>query len=85
LLLASATTGKTILQSIESINYYGGKVEGICAIFSAISQIADFKVNTLFTQKDIPNYESYHSLECPHCKEQRKIDAIVNSYGYSRF
>ena len=36
LLLASATTGQTILRAGESIDYYGGTVVGITAIFSVI-------------------------------------------------
>ncbi len=36
LLLASATTGKTVRNSIECIQYYGGKLQGISAIFSAV-------------------------------------------------
>ena len=84
LLVASATTGKTISRSVESINYYGGIVQGISAIFSNISKVAGMEVNSIFTKKDIPNYESYSIDECAYCKGKHKIDAIVNSYGYSK-
>ena len=39
LLLASATTGQTILRAGESIDYYGGTVVGITAIFSAPTKV----------------------------------------------
>lgn len=84
LLVASATTGKSINRSIECINYYGGKLMGISAIFSAINSIREIPIKALFTANDIPDYRSYKFEECPHCKNQEKIDAIVNSFGYSK-
>ncbi len=84
LLVASATTGKTINRSLECIKYYGGDVAGISAIFSAIEEKQGIPVDALFTEADIPDYHSYAFTECPDCKEHRKIDAIVNSYGYSK-
>ena len=38
----------------------------------------------LFTSDDLPDYKTYSFYECPACQEKRKIDAIVNSYGYSK-
>ena len=84
LLVASATTGKTINRSLECIKYYGGNVVGIAALFSAISEKQGIPVDAIFTQDDIPNYRTYAFEECPDCREKRKIDAIVNSYGYSK-
>ena len=84
LLVASATTGKTINRCLECIKYYGGKVSGIAAIFSAISEKQEIKIDALFTSDDLPDYHSYNFTDCPDCKEHRKIDAIVNSYGYSK-
>lgn len=84
LLVASATTGKTINRSLECIKYYGGKVIGISAIFSAIREMGGVKINSVFTSEDLPNYNTYGFQECPFCKERQKIDAIVNSYGYSK-
>ena len=83
LLLASATTGKTIKQSIECIEYYGGSISGISAIFSATDEVAGHEVHSLFSKKDIDDYASYSVDECPMCKAGKKIEAIVNSYGYS--
>ena len=83
LLLASATTGRTIEQCLECINYYGGLVAGISAIFSANETVSGQQVHTLFGMNDIPEYKTYSYNDCPYCKEGKKIDALVNSYGYS--
>lgn len=84
LLVASATTGKTINRSLECIKYYGGKINGISAIFSAIDEKQGVPVDSVFKSSDLPNYCTYNFEDCPYCKEQKKIDAIVNSYGYSK-
>lgn len=84
LLVASATTGKTINRFLECIKYYGGKIQGISAIFSAIEDMAGVNIDTIYKGKDIPNYQTHSFKECPACKEQHKIDAIVNGYGYSK-
>lgn len=84
LLNTSVTTGGTLNRSIESILYYGGKIRGIAAIFSAINKIADMPVHAIFHQRDIPDYGTYKSSECPLCRNKQKIDAIVSSYGYSK-
>lgn len=84
ILAASVTTGKTINRAIESVLYYGGTVCGMCAIFSAVTRIAGMDVKTIFTSKDVPNYRAYEPHECPLCKEGKKVEAIVNSYGYSK-
>ncbi len=84
LLMASATTGKTINRCLECIKYYGGNVIGISTIFSAVEEQQGIKVDTLFSTDDVSNYNSYGFTECPYCQKRQKIDAIVNSYGYSK-
>ena len=84
LLLASATTGRTIARALECINYYGGIVEGVSAIFSASNNVNGIKVTSIFGKKDIPEYQTYDVNNCPMCQRKQKIDAIVNSYGYSK-
>ncbi|NLO09935.1 MAG: orotate phosphoribosyltransferase [Clostridiales bacterium] len=84
LLVASVTTGDTIRRSLEGIKYYGGEVNGISAIFSAIDEVEGMKVNSIFRKKDLPDYQSFNINECPLCKTGQKLDAIVNGYGYMR-
>lgn len=84
LLVASATTGKTVNRSLECIRYYGGKIVGTSAIFSAIGEINGVEINSVFTSEDLPNYCTYSAPSCPYCRQGQKIDAIVNSYGYSK-
>ena len=83
-LAASVTSGKTVSKAIESVLYYGGSVCGICSIFSAVSKIAGMEINTIFTSSDVPDYRAYAPHDCPMCKEGKPVEAIVNSYGYSK-
>ncbi|MCR5609940.1 MAG: orotate phosphoribosyltransferase [Lachnospiraceae bacterium] len=85
LLVASATTGKTINRCIECIQYYGGNIVGISAIFSASRKSRDgYEIDSIFEDSDLPEYSTYDFKSCPNCKAQRKIDAIVNSNGYTK-
>ena len=83
LLLASATTGRTIARSLECIRYYGGIIQGISAIFSEAEEIYGEPVHHIFGAKDLPDYQTFSQKECPHCQNKEKIDAIVNGFGYS--
>jgi len=84
LLVASVTTGNTVRKSLECIQYYGGKIQGINALFSAVDEIDGVPVNSIFKTKDIPEYKNYSINECPFCQAKQKIEAIVNGYGYSK-
>ncbi len=84
ILAPSITTGKSVKGAIEAVLYYGGIVCGICSVFSSISKINGLEVKTIFTSKDLPDYRAYAPNECPMCKAGEKLDAIVNSYGYSK-
>lgn len=84
LLVASVTTGDTVRRSIDCINYYGGEISGISAIFSAVNQVEDFKINSIFRKKDLPDYKIYDINECPLCKSGHRLEAIVNGYGYMK-
>lgn len=83
LLLASATTGKTIARSLECIRYYNGHIAGISAIFSAVDEIEGQPIHSIFNQQELPNYQTFPPVDCPMCQAGQKIEAIVNSYGYS--
>ncbi len=82
-LMASMTTGFTAKRSIEAIGYYGGKVAGAAALYSAVKDAGGIPVVSIYTLEDIPDYASYDYRECPYCKAGKKIDALVNSFGYS--
>ena len=84
ILMASVTTGFTAKRSIEAIGYYGGRVAGVAAIYRAVDEVAGYPVRSIFSIKDFPDYESYDYRECPYCKKGQKLDALVNSFGYSQ-
>ena len=83
LLTASATTGQTVNSGIEGIKYYGGAPVGAATVFGGEFK-CEVPVVKLFGIKDIPGYTSYAPQECPLCKKGVKVDAVVNSYGYSK-
>ena len=82
-LMASVTTGFTANRAISSISYYGGQVAGLAAIYSAVTEVEGYPVRSVYSVADIPDYESYDYHECPYCKQGKRIDALVNSFGYS--
>ena len=84
LLLASATTGTTVSHAINSIQFYGGQIAGISAIFSAVKQIHGYDVQALFSADDLQDYCNYAPHECELCKRGVKIDAICNGHGYTQ-
>ena len=84
ILEASITTGYTAKAAVEAIKYYGGNVSGIAAIFTSLEECEGYPIRATFELKDLPDYASHPSHECPLCKEGKKIDALVNSFGYSK-
>jgi orotate phosphoribosyltransferase len=84
LILDSATTGQSIGNAAAAINYYGGIVVGVSAIFSAASKLQNMPIHTLFSTADVPDYHSYPPTSCELCHSGVPIDAIANGYGYSR-
>ena len=82
-LMASMTTGFTAKRSIEAIGYYGGYVAGVAALYSAVQEAGGYPVASVYTLSDLPGYASYDYRECPYCKNGQKLDALVNSFGYS--
>ena len=83
ILMASVTTGFTAKRAIEAIGYYGGHVAGVASIYRAVDDILGYPVRSIYSVKDLPDYESYDYRDCPYCKAGKKLDALVNSYGYS--
>jgi orotate phosphoribosyltransferase len=84
LLISSASTGKSINRAIDCLQYYNGHLVAIASIFSAIREMGGVEIHSLFTENDIPHYETYPANECPMCKSGQKVDALINSFGYSK-
>lgn len=84
LLLANATTGRTIARAMECVSYYGGIIEGVAALFSASKVVDGVEVNSIFGSEDIAGYSTYEFHNCPLCGAGQALDAIINSYGYSK-
>lgn len=84
LLMANVTTGRTLDRALECIEYYGGKTVGIASIFSVIRAARGIEINSIFSEKDVPDYMTYETSRCPLCQNNVPIDAMVNSYGYSK-
>lgn len=84
ILAASVTTGYTASAAMEAVKYYGGNVAGISAIFATVDECMGMEVNSVFDPNDLKDYSSYSAHQCPMCKAGKKIDALVNSHGYSK-
>ena len=82
-LMASCTTGYTAKKGIETVAYYGGEVVGVTALYSMVSEVCGQPVISVYNIKDLPDYASYDYRDCPYCKQGRRLDALVNSHGYS--
>lgn len=83
ILTASVTTGKDVLHAIEGITYYGGEAVGVATVFGS-----EFKCNVpfvkIFGEDGIPDYASYAPVDCPMCRAGKNVEAVINSYGYSK-
>ena len=84
LLLASATTGQTIVKVGQTLSYYGATINGISAVFSAASSVMGIPIKSLFTIADIPDYKTFNPEGCSLCREKVAVDALANGFGYSR-
>jgi orotate phosphoribosyltransferase len=84
ILAVSVATGKTVETAVDAVKYYGGTVTGLASIFSTREKCAGFPMRSVFNPNDLPDYQSYTPSECPMCKEGKKLDALVNSHGFSK-
>ncbi|MDD4851129.1 MAG: orotate phosphoribosyltransferase, partial [Gemmiger sp.] len=82
-LAASVTTGYTAQAAVEAVRYYGGTVVGISAIFATVTECEGLPVTAIFDPNDLEGYETHDAKTCPWCRQGKKVDALVNSYGYS--
>ena len=85
LLAISVVTGYTAQNAVEAINYFAGRVAGIASIFATYSEVSEIPVVSVFNPNDLPGYASYSTVDCPMCRRGEHIDALVNSYGCSKF
>jgi orotate phosphoribosyltransferase len=83
LLVASISSGTTIGRALDCITYYGGVIAGISALFNAYPAGDEQEIHSMFTREDIPGYQVYSMGECTMCKEGQKLEAIINSEGYT--
>ena len=83
ILTGTLTTGNTVKNVIDCVEYYGGKNVGVAAIFSTMTEVFGYKVFPIFDEKDLPGYAAYKKLDCPYCQKQIPIEAIVNGSGYA--
>lgn len=83
ILAASVTTGKTALAAIDAIKYYGGFVSGVSAIFATVTECDGHVVHSIFDPNDLGDYQSFKPHKCPYCENGDRIEALVNSYGFS--
>ncbi len=83
-LAVSVASGATAQSAIEAVRYYGGEVVGIASIFATATECGGYEVNSVFNPNDLDGYFNCPSHECPLCKENKKLDALINCYGFSK-
>ncbi len=84
ILMCSLTTGTTALQGKQSVEYYGGQVVGVAAIYAATHELEGLPVVSLFDCNTLKDYEAYSPHDCPMCKRGEPVDAVVNTFGFSK-
>ena len=84
LLVCTISSGRTVNSALECLEYYGGKLAGISSLFLSSHEKMKQKIYTLFTSDDIPDYKLFGTAECEMCRAGQKLDAIINSEGYTR-
>jgi len=84
LLVASMSTGATANAVTECLSYYGCKLAGLSAVFTAVPSVNGTVIHSLFSNYDIPEYRFWTPSECPMCKSGRKLDGVFNSEGFTK-
>ena len=83
ILISTVNSGKSIRRVVECAQYYGGKVQGIAAVFSTLEEMEGVPIYSLFTPEDIPGYATYSPENCAMCRAGERINALATSYGLS--
>ncbi len=84
ILAVSVASGKTVEAAVDAVKYYGGVPSAVAAIFSTAKECRGLAVHSVFDPNDLDGYQSYPAHECPLCKAGKKLDALVNSHGFSK-
>ena len=84
ILIATASTGRSLARAAECVTYYGGRIVGIGSIFSAIEELGGIPGHTVFKPTDLGDYNYYTSDSCPLCKSGRKLDGFITTSGYTK-
>ena len=84
ILAVSVASGATAKSAIEAVKYYGGEISGVAAVFATVANCGGYTVNSVFNPNDLEGYFTCPSHECPLCKEGKKLDALINSHGFSK-
>ena len=84
-LVNTASTGQTLSQTRECVEYYGGRIAGYSALFSNISELDGKPVVSLFSGADFPHYQNFvRGKDCPACRAGTPLAAIVTPRGYTK-
>ena len=70
LLISTVNSGKSIRRVVECAQYYGGRVQGIAAVFSTLEEMEGVPIYSLFTPEDIPGYATYAPESCAMCRAE---------------
>lgn len=84
LLISTVKSGKTIAKTLECMKAYNATIQAIATMFSTAETLEGLPVYSLFTLEDLPDYLCTDTEACPMCKAGQKIDAMANSYGFTR-
>jgi len=84
LLVATISSGVHVCRAMECISYYGGRLIGVSAVFSAFPKVCGMDVCSLFSGEDVPGYQFFAPAECKMCRDGKALDAIIDSEGYTK-
>ena len=84
ILIATVSSGRSLGITIECVNYYGGNVMGVSALYRASEDKTGVSVNCLFTSESIPDYKLFKPADCEMCKKGEKLEGIISYEGYSK-